>query len=173
MQGDIIGFYEGKVPNQIGMTFDDVRNMTFEEMEKNHHYIQWIFPDTLKSKAVPTSPILTNSDREVFSLRSDLQAKMYDMFNRMLNFYGFVIEENKIRRADDFEKRIKNWLSPRNHNYKRLTRIMRSLRLLRQPQWANALHACLEDVYDEYESLIGPVTKQFWDEAISEILKKN
>ena len=56
------------------------------------------------------------------------------------------------------------WLHPGNHNLLRLTRIVRSLSLLGQPELARALYAGLRK---ECEGRVTAVTLEYWKEATS------
>ena len=49
-------------------------------------------------------------------------------------------------RARDFDRRRAIWLWPDHHNHRRLSRILRSLRLLGHERDARALFACLDDI---------------------------
>ena len=156
MAKDIIGFYLGISKNQQGYYIDDILNFNDEELENNHCYIQWVFPLPEKSRAVPESPILRQRDIETFNNCQDLQGKMLKALERMAKFYGFGDKE-----------KMKRWITPRNHNFLRITRILRSMCLLGNSKLAKELHQYLcDEVYKENEAIIGPVTKQYWDEAI-------
>lgn len=176
MANDIIGFYEGRKKNQVGMSIDDVRGMNNEELETDHHYIQWIFPDTEKSMAVLTSPVLSQLDIDTFLENAELQITMLEMFAKMLTFYGFRLEigGREMRKGYNFEERAKEWITPRNHNFLRLTRIMRSMSLLGQKELAKTLHNGLCEIYEDekYKKTIGPITKEYWDESICKGDKK-
>jgi hypothetical protein len=166
---DIIGFYNGVSQNQIGMSIRDVENMDYDQMENDHYYIQWIFPLPEKSQAVPTSPVLTKGDIEQFREDEKLRHTMVKMILKMLGFYGLKLNtmyEESIVKGDDFKERVKNWITPKNHNFLRLTRMIRSTKLLGLDAWANALYSCLCSIYEEYGNIIGSTTKKFWDEAI-------
>jgi len=179
MKKDIIGFYKGTITNQKGTGIEDVYAMTYDELEKDHYYIQWIFPLPEKSRAVPDSPILRQSDINEFRNSYELKGKMLKITLKMLDFYGLKIGEGelkgKIVKADNFEKRSKEWLTPYNHNFLRLSRIIRSLKIIGSTSdcpsgvtvLSKKLYDCLCNIYEENKGIIGPVTKQFWDEAIN------
>jgi len=168
MVKDIIGFYEGTHNNQEGYSIDDIKEFTDEELEKVHTYIQWIFPLPEKSKAVPGSPVLRQSDIDEFNNRSDLQKKMKTMFYIMLDFYGLNVFDNKVRTSfENWHHKYPMWLTSRNHNFLRLSRMIRSMKLLGLKNDAQMLYDFLCILYENNENIIGPVTKQFWDEAIT------
>tara|TARA_Y100000310_G_C20699497_1_gene828393 strand:+ start:6333 stop:6794 length:462 start_codon:yes stop_codon:yes gene_type:complete len=147
----IIEFYEGTRRNQEGYSIDDIIDFTDTGLERGHTYIQWIFPLPEKSKAVPNSPVLTQTDIDEFNRRSDLQNTMKELLVVMLNFYHSSSQ----------------WLTPHNHNFLRITRIIRSSKLLGLEKESQIFYNNMCAIYEKNERVIGPVTKQFWDEAIT------
>lgn len=170
MSKDIIGFYKGTATNQKGTSFENIHAMTDNELEEDHFYIQWIFPLPEASKAVPEAPILRQEDINRFRESYELKSNMLKMALKMFDFYGLKVGEGeskgKIVKADDFDEKAQNWLTPRNHNFLRLSRIIRSMKLLGLEGLAKNFHKCLCGIYEENEEIIGSYTKQFWDEAI-------
>jgi hypothetical protein len=86
----------------------------------------------------------------------------------MLAFYGFILNDAAppaILRGPDFPKRAANWLSPGNHNHLRITRILRSLRLLGLNEHAQAFFGALQEVYKERPSCITATTFDYWKRA--------
>ncbi len=92
-------------------------------------------------------------------------------FHRMLQFYGFTIALDSekhpiVIRADNFNERKSDWLTPKNHNYRRISRILESLCLLGVSDAARIFYNALNEVYEEYSSLIGWTTLNYWKEAV-------
>ena len=183
----ILEFYRGEGANQEGLFLKDIMKFNDEQLEENHYYIQWLFPLKEPSLAVPGSPILTDEDITFFEAHwdtpeerqemIDLRLAVLDAFHKMIGFYGLRLiavkrdgDEFKsillIKDENSFEGKSKNWLTPKNHYYLRLTRILSSLLLLSDKCSANMLYDCLCDIYEEHKGVIGPLTKQFWDEAM-------
>jgi hypothetical protein len=68
----------------------------------------------------------------------------------MLSFYGLEIHGTiplSVTRAPNFAERAENWLRPSNHNHLRITRILKSLKLLGLGEQARASFDCLADIY--------------------------
>src|SRR5438128_7445456 len=78
--------------------------------------------------------------------RPELQDNLRASFCRMLRFYGLELEED-VRRGANFEERAGNWLSPWNHNHLRITRILKSLRILGLEKEASLFFNCLAQIY--------------------------
>ena len=93
----------------------------------------------------------------------------------MLKFYGLEMTANpapKIARAGNFDQRSRNWLSPMNHNHLRITRIIKSLRLLGLEAEASAFFDCLNQLYAEERAKPCPritlETYEYWQAAARE-----
>jgi hypothetical protein len=83
----------------------------------------------------------------------------------MLRFYGLEFHLEKIELAKNFAVRSSNWLTPGNHNHLRLTRILRSLRLLGLESEAQALFRALSQLYESHPGRITFRTYEFWKNA--------
>jgi len=92
----------------------------------------------------------------------------------MLRFYGLEIEDQsglRVVPGVDFQEKSRNWLSPGNHNYLRITRILKSLRLLGLEQEAHVFFECLERIYENQSGsylMIPEGTFRYWQLAIEE-----
>lgn len=93
-------------------------------------------------------------------MRENLRAA----FRRMLRFYGFESRDG-IGRAGNFEEQARNWLRPGNHNHLRITRILRSLRLLGLQSEAALFLAELERLYRERPASITAESFRYWRAA--------
>ena len=92
------------------------------------------------------------------------------MFIRMLQFYGFTLIETpeiiKCEYSSVFSERAKNWLTPNNHNFLRITRILISLRLLGLSEYAMAFYRILDELYSMIPDIISEKTYKYWTNAI-------
>lgn len=117
-----MAFLEGEGPDARGRTVFDVLSMDDEALERTHDYIQWLFPLEAASAAVPDAPVLTPED--VLALQNSPLAP--------------CAMAAGTDRMDVFYRRTTQWLRPHDHNHLRITRIIRSLRLLRSHEEADA-----------------------------------
>ncbi len=62
----------------------------------------------------------------------------------------------------DFARRAPVWLYPGSHNFLRISRILRCLRLLGLPEEAAALLAFLEDLHRRHPELVPSPTIGYW-----------
>ena len=89
----------------------------------------------------------------------------------MLKFYGWQgvvseAEELSIKPSSDRQARESEWICPFDHNYLRITRILKCLMVFGLKQPALAFYACLEQVYRERSDLIGGETFGYWKNAV-------
>lgn len=165
----ITGFYLGETPDHRGRVLDDLHTQTLEGLERTHDYIQWLFPLPERSSASPDAPILSASDIREFAGSEELRSNLLRSLMVMLQFYGMELVQitagPEIHRTDTFHLRSKVWLTPFNHNFLRLTRILRSLTLLSCKEYADALFRCLEEIYRENPEIIGQDTFRYWKTA--------
>ena len=57
--GPIVTFLEGEGPDDRGRSLFDVLAFDDAALERNHDFIQWLFPLPEPSSAVPDAPVLT------------------------------------------------------------------------------------------------------------------
>ena len=62
---EITDFYRGSL-NKNGVNLNDIWDMSFEELDKCHNFIQYLFPTQEVSQFHPEAPLLTNEDIEEF-----------------------------------------------------------------------------------------------------------
>jgi hypothetical protein len=88
----------------------------------------------------------------------------------MLQFYGLELvgaEGNlQVVRGGNFDERSRSWLTSGNHNFLRISRILRSLSLLGLRGYAAAFLRVLEDIYAEQAQVIGATTMGYWRRAV-------
>jgi len=165
----LVEFYAGRATDFAGRRIDDIWRMSLDELEYNHDYIQWLFPLRERSGVQPDVPVLDDATIHAFEA-SELHSRVERSANVMAGFYGLEITHDDsgvvMRRSSQFDERRLNWLTRGNHNFLRLTRIMKSLVTLGHEDLARAWLRALLSVYDEYASVIGAVTLRYWRDAV-------
>jgi hypothetical protein len=153
-----------------GRDLDRLQNQTLNGLERAHDYIQWLFPLRDRSSANPHAPRLDDDDIRAFNGSDALRANLVRSLEVMLRFYGLAMTTTPgcidIRRYESFDDRKAVWLVPFNHNFLRITRILKSLTLLGCKDHARALFVCLEGIYRECPSVIGQETFRCWQSAL-------
>jgi hypothetical protein len=161
-------FFAGGEDDQ-GRTFDEIVGWDDARLELVHDYIQWIFPLPERSGANPWAPMLDAATIAAIRGSVGMQGRLRAAFLRMLAFYGFALEGDRVLEGPRFAAASRNWLHAGNHNHLRLTRILRSLRVLGLEHEAETLWEALRSLY-EREGAAGrrTITNEtfaFWRQA--------
>jgi hypothetical protein len=143
----VVNFLNGDGADRAGRTLEQVLLFDDEALERHHDYIQWLFPLTEPSGAVPGSPVLSAADVEVLRGSKTAQANLERAAARMLAFYHDT----------------KHWRVAMDHNHLRITRIIRSLRRLLGDEAADAFHAAIAEL--AADAPINARSRAFWADA--------
>jgi hypothetical protein len=161
----LLDFYRGEGTDAEGRFLKDIWSWDDNELEAVHHFIQWLFPLPEPSRFNPEAPLLTSDDIAAFNSDRLLQANLQKSFDRILPFLGLTAEEGKVVEGPKFAARAREvWAYP-NHNWLRITRILRSLRLLGRESDALALYERLQAFYSSRRFPIPADTFRYWTEA--------
>ena len=131
-------------------------------LETCHDYIQWMFPLNEESQHNSKAPVLTVEEIAFIRSNKTIQENMLRSLDVMLRFYGLERDGKKMQRGKYFEKRRIWWITKNNHNYLRITRILKSLKLCGLEDYAWAFIEVLEDIYMEYP-VISDKVFSYWD----------
>jgi hypothetical protein len=145
----LVAFYNGAAPDNRGRYLRDILKWPDERLESVHDYIQWLFPLAEPSAFNPSAPTLDAETIAAFHHSDELRENLRASFHRMRDFY----------RNDP------QWLTPGNHNHLRLTRILKSLRLLGLPEESTEFYQELAAIYREHPEAITQRTFQFWSQT--------
>lgn len=163
----ILSFYIAGGKDNVGRTLNEIWNYDYHKLEYTHNFIQWLFPTNEISRFNPNAPVIFNQTAEQFQSSEIAKKNLYKSFCIMLDFYGFEIDENdEIKIGNKFDERNKNWINNGNHNYLRITRILKSLNLLGLKKQAIEFQNVLKEVYELYPQKIGKRTFSFWKNAL-------
>ncbi|WP_461818151.1 opioid growth factor receptor-related protein [Faecalimonas sp.] len=158
----IVYFLWGKGTDNRNRHLSDLWKKGYFFLEICHDYIQWIFPLNEESKHNPKTPVLTEEEVAMIRSNEKIQENMLRSLDVMLQFYGLERDGKKIRRGSNFDKRQRWWLTKNNHNYLRITRILKSLKLCGLQDYARAFLEELGQIYLEYP-VISDETFAYWD----------
>ena len=148
-ENGVLGFLNGTAADIHGRTFDDVMAFSDEQIEHTHNFIQWLFPLPEPSLSVPGSPCI--SDAEITSIK-DSRAAVANL-NMAADWYLNFLARNQ------------HWIKAYDHNHLRITRVIKSLRLLLGDEAADQFKAAASKLSGEGLNLISERTMQFWEKA--------
>ena len=139
-------FLKDNEPDIYKRYLKDIWMMSDDQIENRHNFIQWIFPLNVKSNAVPSSPILTK--KEIISIKKSETA-----------------QKNIIKSAEWFLEFLSNnsyWICQNNHNHYRITRVIKSLRLIHSNEEAEKFKNSIMNLIQGNEKKISPTNIQYW-----------
>ncbi|MBI3861717.1 MAG: type II methylase, partial [Planctomycetia bacterium] len=143
----LIDFYRGQGRDSENRRIGDIWEWTDADLEDVHDYIQWLFPLPEPSRFNPHAPLLTKDDIAAFRSDELRRAAMRKSFDRILTFLGLTLAAGEVAESTNFSQRSPEvWDFP-NHNWLRVTRILRSLTLAGLEPEAQALFAWLDQSY--------------------------
>ena len=145
----ILDFLNGEQPDIYNRYLEDIWKMSDEDIESVHNFIQWTFPLNERSGAVPNSPILTQ--QEIIDIKKSEIAK-----------------QNIKKSADwfvDFLTRNSYWICQSNHNHLRITRVIKSLRLIHSNEEAENFKNSVMNLIKGNEHKINPISLEFWNKS--------
>ena len=167
----LLAFYRGDAPDWNGRTLEEIWSWTDDWLEEVHDYIQWLFPLPEPSGANASAPLLSTEEIAAFDSDDSLRSALVQSLELMLQFYGLKTAARGpdvgVVRGGDFDERSRLWLTKGNHNFLRISRMLRSLSLLGLGPHAVALLECLEGIYTENPTTIGSTTIGYWRRAIA------
>ena len=145
----IVGFLEGKTPDHKGRILAMLLQQTDHQAETTHDYIQWLFPLDEPSRSVMGAPVLNELDIE------DIR-------------HSELAQQNLVKSASwflGFLERNDHWITKYNHNHLRITRVIRSLRLLASDEAADEFRDKVLALAGDNLNLVDQKAKGFWANA--------
>jgi len=148
---NIENFLTNNEPDFKNRFLKDIWNFSDEDIEHTHDFIQLLFPLNEKSSAV-SNGIYLDSNEAVQSIKANKLATE----NIVKSSKWFLL----------FLARNSHWKRKYDHNYLRVTRIIKSLRLLVSDQEANKFYELFMQLVDENLKLkINSITLNYWENA--------
>ncbi|HEX4007625.1 MAG TPA: opioid growth factor receptor-related protein [Acidobacteriaceae bacterium] len=167
----LISFYRDGARDYSGRTHAEIVAWDDERLEGVHDFIQWLFPLPERSSVNPWAPVIEAAVVAAFNESPEMRERLLAAFDRMLRFYGLKRDTRgdtaRIVRGRNFAERADKWLWPNNHNHLRITRILRSVRLLGLRAESAALFRALDRINREFPGRITESTGEFWQDAAS------
>ena len=163
----IVAFYRFLARDNKGRLLSDIWDFSPLRLQFQHDFIQWLFPTQEPSAHNKHAPILTKQDIAAIRADRNIQTNMLISFQLMLEFYGFTVnisDNPAIVVSEDFYRCSKRWLKKRNHNFLRITRIIKSLRCFGLDRYAMAFQDVLEEIAEETD-VISDETLSHWLDA--------
>ena len=146
---DVVGFLEGKTPDHRGRMLSMLWKQTDDDAENTHDYIQWIFPLDEPSQAINIAPVL--NDFDIREIRENQHATE-NLKESARWFLGFL-------------ERNDHWITNYDHNHLRITRVIKSLRLLASDEAADEFRDKVIALAGDNLNLVDGEARDFWNSA--------
>lgn len=169
-----VRFYDPQLnaPDSRGRTLASILAWSDDQLEYCHDYIQVLFPLPEGSPFNPSAPIINRTIFTTFRSRPELRSQVRLSFELMLKFYGFEYDTSETEEdgevivpASHFRTAARNWVMRFNHNHLRITRILRSLRVLGLEEEAEQFYQAVSRLYRGGKSGISQKSMMFWERA--------
>jgi len=145
----IVDFLKGAGHDEAGRNVFQVVAMSDPQIETTHDFIQWLFPLDQPSGANRRAPVLTADDVYAIHASGLAQIALAAGTDRMAAFY----QSNG------------HWLVAQDHNHLRITRIIKSLRLLRGPGEAEDFRQPILRLDERAGRPVSMTSRQHWENA--------
>ncbi|KAM0716743.1 hypothetical protein Q7P37_008188 [Cladosporium fusiforme] len=166
-------------PDPRGRTLATILSWSDSSLERSHDYIQTVFP-LPEGSMFQGAPLITPQIRDAFLAQPELRASLHTALQRMLAFYGLQFTQSQsdaegtepveeVTRAPNFASNSTNWITRFNHNHLRMTRILRSLRVLGLHLDAAALHRFLT-TDEAVTGVVSSRSQMYWRRAAERAL---
>src|SRR5262249_18595638 len=165
----IVDFYRGQETDSEGRSLKEIWTWSDDDLEEVHDFIQWLFPLPEPSQFNPDAPLLSQQDIAAFKSDPVLQNNLNKSFARILGFLGLRLDnDGKVVESNTFfSARIPDVWAMLNHNWLRITRILRSLTLLGMEAQAQALYERLSVYYKSRRFPIPLDTFRYWTDGVN------
>ena len=117
------------------------------------------------------APVVDEEVIQAFQSDQRLHQNLLKSFTVMLRFYGLQCDRKEtekavVSRSEDYPMRKREWVCRFDHNYLRITRILKCLMTFGLEDEARAFYECLRQIYREDSDQIGGETFQYWANAV-------
>lgn len=143
---NVLYFLEGAIPDGLGRTLSMIMAFDDQAIESTHDFIQWIFPLDEPSRSHPGAPVLDLF--EIEEIRSSDLA-LESLMQSADWYFGFL-------------QRHDHWIRQYDHNHLRISRAIKSLRLLVSDEVADRYRAAILDFLGGSISAISERSREHW-----------
>ncbi len=157
LNSELLAFYGDKGHTPSGYTREQVLGWPDRDWEIHHDFIQWIFPTDQASMYNSDAPVLDAATITRWRADHMLLDRLRQSFDRWLKFCGIVCTSEGLA----FDRPNPDVWNRQNHNWLRITRVLRSLTLLGLTDEAQSFFALLTTV----RTKIDRTTWSYWDGA--------
>jgi hypothetical protein len=145
-------FLCGITTDSQGRSISDILEYDNSKLEIAHDYIQWIFPLCELSSFNPLAPILDQNEIQAIMANPKAVESLQLAVSRMIRFYTETSE----------------WACNDNHNLLRITRIIKSTKILLGTDRSNAFLSTIIKRCRDLDFIPPIETMRFWTNACND-----
>jgi hypothetical protein len=149
----LFNFYSDDGLDVEGRTLKDMLDMSKLQLEKSHTVIQWMFPLNELSFYNHKAPILDDETIHAIKSSPKCMSNFYKVEHKFLDF----LYEDGVRKP--------SWIKKENHNYLRITRLIKCCKLLGKLSSAEYYYNMAAELYYQFPVEIGEKTFKYWTDA--------
>ena len=142
----VLNFLEGKGTDHRGRSLKSIQSESEQFWSEEHDFIQWLFPLDEKSMSVPTSPVIRQPEIQRIRDSDEAQASL----------------DKNLLRYQQYLKKDREWHRAYDHNHLRITRVLKSLKLLQDLDRARGFKYWVALQLGDQIDVINEKTKQYW-----------
>lgn len=146
---NIYDFLRGEGTDHAGRTIDNILSKDDKWLEKTHDYIQILFPTDHISSHFELAPTISPEEAWELATNEKVIENLLRAYDRMFDFYSNP--KNK-------------WFKKRNHNFLRISRILRCLRIFGLNDEADDFYMFLEWKIQSKSGVVDETTLSYWKE---------
>lgn len=161
----LIDFFTDAGTDDRGRSFRQIISQPDEWLERNHDFIQWLFPLRERSGANPNAPLIDANLVSLFTSNETARNNMLRGLDRMLSFYGLKRNGKSITKGENWLLRKDNWFVSPTHNDLRITRMIKSMSLLGFGDYAHAFLDALLQLSADPECGFSSEAIGYWKSA--------
>lgn len=161
---NLISFYLKESQNTDGRFLEEIWAWSDDDWEMEHDFIQHLFPLDQPSAFNADAPILDANTIRAWHLDKLLQHNLRTSYKRWLRYCGVERIDGRLE-LKDFKGNVWGGF---NHNWLRITRVLRCLTLLGLADEANEFFDLLMKLRDSGKVAIGHDTFGYWQRAVGQ-----
>jgi Opioid growth factor receptor (OGFr) conserved region len=142
----LLEFFEGRARTDHGLNISDLLTYSDRELEADHQYIQWLFPNQRPSRYNPSAPLATPEAIEAVQASPEALSNFRSGLSLLTAFYV----------------RNQHWLRERNHNHLRITRIIEATALFLDVELATQFLVTIEAQDEQIGGVVSEGSRKQW-----------
>ena len=159
---NLTSFYLKESQNSDGRYLEEIWAWSDDDWEMEHDFIQHLFPTDQASAFNADAPILDETTIKEWHQDRLLQHNLRLSYERWLRYCGIERVDGKLHLAD----RKPNVWGRFNHNWLRITRVLKSLTLLGLVTEAKEFFQLLRELRETGSVAVGDETWRHWSGAM-------